>query len=308
MLYSSLAETIGETPLVRLLKIEKVFSLKAELYAKLEGANPTGSAKDRAALSIIEGAEASGRLTDGGLIIEPTSGNTGIALAALAAARGYRAIIVMPDTASLERRQLISAYGAKVVLTPGRLGMKGAIAEAERLHRENEGSIIAGQFENVDNPAAHYKTTGPEIFRDTEGRLDALVCGVGTGGTLSGAGRYLKERLPEMRLVAVEPKESAVLSGEEAHPHGLQGIGAGFVPSVTSVELIDEVMKADLDEATKATRLLARECGILAGISSGAALAAAIRLGQREEMSGKRIVVVLPDTGERYLSTGIFAE
>ena len=308
MLYNSLSEMIGGTPLVRLTKIEKELACGTELFAKLEGMNPTGSAKDRAALSIIEGAERDGRLRAGGLIIEPTSGNTGIAIAALAAAKGYRAIIVMPSSASLERRQLIAAYGARVVLTDGALGMKGAIAEAERLHRENGGSIIAGQFENPDNPTAHYKTTGPEIYSDLTGRLDALVAGVGTGGTLSGAGRYLKERLPELKVIAVEPSESAVLSGEAAHPHGIQGIGAGFIPKVADTALFDRIMTVGLKEATATARLLARECGILAGISSGAALAAAIRLGKEEEMTGKRIVVILPDTGERYLSTGIFAE
>ena len=306
MLYNSAADMIGNTPLVRLREIEEKFSLGAELYAKLEGANPTGSAKDRAALFIIEGAEREGRLAPGGLIIEPTSGNTGIALAALAAARGYRAIIVMPDTASVERRQLIAAYGAEVVLTDGSLGMKGAIAEAERLHRENSGSIIAGQFENPDNPLAHYRTTGPEIYRDTEGRLDALVAGVGTGGTLSGTGKYLREMLPDVKIVAVEPTESAVLSGGAAHPHGIQGIGAGFIPATADVKIIDEVMTVSLDEAIAHARLLARVCGILAGISSGAALAAAVRLAARTDMTGRRIAVILPDTGERYLSTGIF--
>ena len=306
MLYNSVSEMIGKTPLLRLSNIEKELSLGAELYAKLERQNPTGSAKDRAALSIIEGAEAEGRLTPGGLIIEPTSGNTGIAIAALAASRGYRAVIVMPSTASVERRQLIAAFGAEVVLTDGGLGMKGAIAEAERLHRENEGSIIAGQFTNPDNPEAHYRTTGPEILLDTEGRLDALVAGVGTGGTLSGAGKYLKERLPEVKIVAVEPTESPVLSGGEAHPHGIQGIGAGFVPETTDTELIDEVMTVSLEEAVESMRLLARKVGILSGISSGAALAAAIRLAKRGEMSGKRIAVILPDTGERYLSLGLF--
>ena len=279
----------------------------ARLLCKLEYLNPTGSVKDRAAKFIIEAAEAEGKLCPGGTIIEPTSGNTGIGLAALATGRGYRTIIVMPDTMSAERRNILKAYGAEVVLTPGAEGMKGSIAKAEELQRQIPGSIIAGQFENPANPAAHYATTGPEIWADTEGKVDILVAGVGTGGTLSGTAKYLKEKNPDIKVVAVEPTASPVLSKGHGGAHGIQGIGAGFIPEVLDTTLYNEVMTVADEDAFAAGRMVAKTEGVLVGISSGAAVWAAVELAKREENRGKTIVTILPDTGERYLSTALFA-
>ena len=306
MLYSSAEEMIGNTPLVRLAKIEVREELKAQLYAKLECANPAGSAKDRAALSMIEEAEKAGLLPAGGTVIEPTSGNTGIGLAFVAALRGYRAMIVMPDSMSPERIKLMRAYGAEVVLTPGKEGMTGAITKAEELKKEISGSIIAGQFENPANPAAHYRTTGPEIWADLEGNVDAFVAGVGTGGTVSGVGRYLKEQNPHVRVVAVEPADSPLLSGGKAGPHPLQGIGANFIPKALDTTVYDAVVTVTGPQAYEAARMLARTEGLLAGISSGAALHAAILEAKKPENAGKNIVVLLPDGGSRYLSTDLF--
>ncbi len=306
MLYSSAEEMIGNTPLVRLAKIEAREGLTARLYAKLECANPAGSAKDRAALSMIEEAEKAGLLPAGGTVIEPTSGNTGIGLAFVAALRGYRAMIVMPDSMSPERIKLMRAYGAEVVLTPGKEGMTGAIAKAEELKKEIPGSIIAGQFENPANPAAHYRTTGPEIWADLEGNVDAFIAGVGTGGTVSGVGRYLKEQNPHVRVVAVEPADSPLLSGGKAGPHPLQGIGANFIPKALDTTVYDAVVTVTGPQAYEAARMLARTEGLLAGISSGAALHAAILEAKKPENAGKNIVVLLPDGGSRYLSTDLF--
>ena len=305
-LSESFSALVGNTPLLHLARLEKELNLSAEIFGKIEGQNPAGSVKDRAALFMINDAEKEGRLKEGGVLIEPTSGNTGIGICALAASRGYRAVIVMPDHMSPERRKLMQAYGAKVVLTDGKLGMAGAIAKASQLEREIPGSLLLGQFENPANVQAHYQTTGPEIWRDTEGNLDAFVAGIGTGGTFTGVGRYLKEQKSEIRLVAVEPASSAVLSGGQSGSHGLQGIGAGFIPEILDRSLIDEILRVTEEEAFTAARLLAGKEGILAGISSGAALQAAIKLAKREEFAGKRIVVLLPDTGERYLSTELF--
>ena len=306
MLYSSAEEMIGNTPLVRLAKIEVREELKARLYAKLECANPAGSAKDRAALSMIEEAEKAGLLPAGGTVIEPTSGNTGIGLAFVAALRGYRAMIVMPDSMSPERIKLMRAYGAEVVLTPGKEGMTGAIAKAEELKKEIPCSIIAGQFENPANPAAHYRTTGPEIWADLEGNVDAFIAGVGTGGTVSGVGRYLKEQNPHVRVVAVEPADSPLLSGGKAGPHPLQGIGANFIPKALDTTVYDAVVTITGPQAYEAARMLARTEGLLAGISSGAALHAAILEAKKPDNAGKNIVVLLPDGGSRYLSTDLF--
>jgi len=278
------------------------------VFAKLESANPTGSVKDRAALSMIDDAEAQGLLGPGGVIIEPTSGNTGIALASIASARGYRIILCMPETMSNERRQLMAAFGAELELTDGSKGMRGAIERAEELVVSHPGSWMPDQFNNPANPRAHYETTGPEIWRDTDAHVDILICGVGTGGTLTGTGRYLKERNPALRVVAVEPHASAVLSGGDAGPHKLQGIGAGFVPSILDIALIDEVAAVADDDATEEVRLLACREGLLAGISSGAALSATRRIASRPDARDASIVVVLPDTGERYLSLGVFAD
>ena len=308
MIYTDIAELIGKTPLLRLCGYEKRHSLSAAILAKLEYFNPTGSVKDRAALSIIEEAERSGKLKRGSLVIEPTSGNTGIGLAAVCAVRGYRLILTMPETMSEERRKLLAAFGAELVLTDGKKGMSGAIERAEQLHREHEGSIIAGQFVNPANPEAHYKTTGPELWADTDGKIDLLVAGVGTGGTLGGAAKFLKEKNPALRAYAAEPKGSPVLSGGKAGPHGLQGIGAGFVPEILDTSLIDGVVCVTEEEAYAAAREIARTDGVLAGISSGAAVHAARVLAAREENRGKTIAVVLPDTGMRYLSTALFSE
>ncbi|MBR7094916.1 MAG: cysteine synthase A [Clostridia bacterium] len=302
-IYSSVEALIGETPLLALDRLTGEVGLSARILAKLEGHNPAGSAKDRVALAMIEAAEAEGKLTPGGTVIEPTSGNTGIGLAAVAAARGYRAVIVMPDSMSVERRRLMSAYGAEVVLTPGALGMAGAIARAEEICAATPNSYLPSQFENPENPAVHYRTTGPELFRDTDGELDFLVAGIGTGGTITGVGRYLKERIPSLRVIGVEPAGSPVLTEGRSGAHGLQGIGAGFVPKTLDTALLDEVLTVTEAEAAEAAHRLAATEGVLAGISGGAALSAAVRLAARPECCGKRIAVILPDTGERYLSS-----
>ena len=306
-IYGSVTELIGHTPLLELKSIEAELALPARLVAKLESFNPAGSVKDRVALSMIKTAEAEGRLTPDSVIIEPTSGNTGIGLCAIAAARGYRAIIVMPDNMSAERQMLMRAFGAELVLTDGAQGMTAAIEKAEELARTIPNAIIAGQFENPANPAAHEATTGPEIWDDTDGEVDILVCGVGTGGTVTGTARYLKAQKPTIRVVGIEPASSAVLSGGAAGAHGLQGIGAGFVPAVLDASLLDEILPVTEEEAYAAARLLARREGVLAGISSGAALHAAMEVAKRPENTGKTIVVLLPDTGDRYLSTPLFA-
>ncbi len=304
--YDNVLELIGKTPLLRLKKFEKENGAKAEIYAKLEYFNPAGSVKDRAALSMIEDAEKRGLLNPGATIIEPTSGNTGIGLAMVAAVRGYRVILTMPETMSVERRRLLAAYGAEIVLTEGAKGMSGAVEKAKQLQNEISGSIIAGQFYNPANPKAHYETTGPEIFDDTDGEVDIFVAGVGTGGTLSGVGRFLKERKNGVRIVAVEPSESPVISGKEAATHGIQGIGANFVPDALDRSVIDEIITVSTADALATTRKLPALEGVLVGISSGAALFAAAVLAGREENKDKKIVVLLPDTGERYLSTEAF--
>ncbi len=305
-IYTSAEQLIGRTPLMQLTKMEKAHGLFGRLLAKLECFNPGGSAKDRAARAMLDAAEADGRLRHGSVIIEPTSGNTGIGLAMVAVPRGYRTIIVMPETMSMERRTLMKAYGAELVLTDGELGMAGSIERAKQLADSIPGSFLPDQFENPDNPRAHYETTGPEIYEDAGGEIDLLVAGVGTGGTITGAGRYLKERIPGLRVVAVEPAGSPVLSGGEAGPHGLQGIGAGFVPGALDREIMDEVITVTDQQAYDAARELGRREGLLVGISSGAALYAAMQLLKRPENSGKTAAVVLPDTGERYLSTPLF--
>ena len=302
----NLIDLIGDTPLVEAVGTEKKNGLKARLLLKLESCNPGGSSKDRVALSMIEDAEKRGLLKTGATIIEPTSGNTGIGLALVARLRGYKCVLIMPDTMSVERRNLLKAFGAELVLTPGSQGMKGAIAKAEELHKEIPGSFIPGQFDNPANPAAHERTTAMEIWRDTDGAVDILVAGVGTGGTLCGTSRRLKSLKPEVRAVAVEPAESPVLSGGKAGAHKIQGIGAGFVPGNYNPSVVDEVMTITGDEAFEAARNLARDESILAGISSGAALAAALKLAKDPENEGKTIVCVLPDTGQRYLSTNLF--
>lgn len=301
-----LTDLIGGTPLLELNRFAAEKGLARPIIAKLEYFNPGGSAKDRIALAMIKQAEADGRLKPGATIIEPTSGNTGVGLALVAAVRGYRLILTMPETMSIERRQLVSAYGAKVVLTPVAEGMTGAIKEAEHLRDSIDGALILQQFENKANPAAHFATTGPEIWNDTEGHVDVFVAGAGTGGTISGVGRYLKSKNPAVRIVAVEPASSPVLSGGKAGPHAIQGIGAGFVPAVYDSSVVDEVMTVSNDDAMSTTRLLARSEGLLTGISSGAAAWAAAELARREELRDKTIVTLLPDTGERYLSTGVF--
>ena len=305
-IYSSVDCLIGNTPTVRLSGLENHIGAMARIYAKLEGFNPAGSVKDRVAKSIIDDAEKSGRLARGSVIIEPTSGNTGIGIAAIAAARGYKAIIVMPDSMSIERRRIIEAYGAEVVLTDGRLGMSGAIAYAEQLKNNTPGAIIAGQFENPANPKAHFETTGPEIFEDMDGDIDAFVCCVGTGGTITGVGRYLKSRLTDINIYAVEPQGSAVLSGSVAGKHKIQGIGAGFIPKILDTNIYDEVITVDDDEAFKYARLVNKTDAVSAGISSGAALSAVARLAVMPEYRDKRIVTILPDGSEKYLSTELF--
>ena len=307
-IYKSVLELVGGTPLVELCNIEKSENLYARVIAKIESFNPAGSVKDRVAVEMIEEAEKDGKLNKNSVIIEPTSGNTGIGLAAVCAVKGYRLIIVMPDTMSAERRKLMKAYGAELVLTDGRKGMQGAIEEAEKIRSGIPDSIIAGQFVNPANPQAHLKSTGPEIFRDTDGKTDIFVAGIGTGGTITGVGRYLKSVIPGVRIVGVEPEKSPVLSKGTAGSHGLQGIGAGFVPEVLDTGIYDEIITVNEEQAYLAARLLARKEGILAGISSGAALFAAIELAKRKENQGENIVVLLPDTGDRYLSTELFDE
>ena len=304
MLYKSIIEAIGSTPLVELSGLKKKLNLKSNIYAKVEFTNPGGSIKDRVALKMIEDYQKSGLLKEDTVIIEPTSGNTGIGLALVCAAYGYKLKIIMPDNMSRERILLMKAYGAEVILTDGKMGMQGAIEKAKELQASIPDSIIAGQFENMSNPESHYMTTGPEIYKDTEGRVDFLVCGVGTGGTISGTAKYLKEQNPKVKAVAIEPFNSAVLSGEKKGAHGLQGIGAGFIPSVLDTSIYDEIIKVTDESAIEATRLLAKEEGILCGISSGASLFGAIEIAKREE--NKSIVVILPDTGSRYLSSSLF--
>ncbi len=307
-IYKSITELIGKTPLFEVSNIEQDKQLKARVLIKLEYFNPAGSVKDRAALSMIEEAERQGKIQPGALIIEPTSGNTGIGLAAVAASRGYRTVFVMPETMSVERRKLLAGYGAQIVLTEGSRGMAGAIAKAEELEKENGNAVVLGQFVNSANPDAHYRMTGPEIWEDTEGTVDLFIAGVGTGGTITGTGRYLKEQNPDIKIVAVEPAGSPVLSGGKAGPHGLMGIGAGFVPEALDTGIYDRICTVAEEEAYEAARLLARREGILTGISSGAALHAAIKEAMLSENEGKTIVALLPDTGERYLSTPLFQE
>ena len=307
-IYTSADQLIGRTPLLELTHIEKELGLKAKILAKLEYFNPAGSVKDRIAKAMIDDAEQKGLLKEGSVIIEPTSGNTGIGLASVAAARGYRIIIVMPDSMSVERRQLMKAYGAELVLTEGAKGMKGAIARAEELAKEIPSSFLPGQFVNPANPKAHFETTGPEIYDDTDGKVDYFVAGVGTGGTITGTGEYLKSKNPAIRVVAVEPKTSAVLSTGVAGSHKIQGIGAGFVPQVLDTKVYDEIIPVENDDAFTTGRLVGRKEGVLVGISSGAALWAAIELAKRPDSEGKTIVVLMPDTGDRYLSTPLFAE
>lgn len=305
-IYKSISETVGKTPLMESVNIENLYNLEARLLLKLEFMNPAGSVKDRVALEMIEEAEKSGALKSGATIIEPTSGNTGIGLAAIGTSKGYRVIIVMPDTMSQERRSLIAAYGAELVLTDGKKGMAGAVEEAERLKSEIPGSIIAGQFSNPANPQAHRKTTGVELWEDTDGELDIFVAGVGTGGTLSGVGEYLKSKNPDIKIIAVEPESSPLISKGTAGAHGIQGIGANFIPENLNREIYDEVITVSDNDAFEHAKLLARKEGILAGISSGAALFAGIELAKRRENAGKNIAVLLPDSGSRYVSTGIY--
>ena len=307
-IYTCADELIGKTPLLRLSRIEKAFGLDASIIAKLEYFNPAGSVKDRAAKAMLDAAEARGELTRGSVIIEPTSGNTGIGLCSVAATRGYKVIIVMPDTMSEERRKLMRAYGAELVLTDGSLGMAGAIAKAEELAREIQNSFIPNQFENADNARAHFLTTGPEIWEDTDGEVDIFVAGVGTGGTVTGVGEYLKSKNKNVRIVAVEPEGSPFLSERRAGAHKLQGIGAGFVPNVLNTEIYDEIITVGDGEAMELARAVGKSEGVLVGISSGAALAASVKLAKREENRGKNIVVLLPDTGDRYLSTELFGD
>ncbi|MDY5649313.1 MAG: cysteine synthase A [Lachnospiraceae bacterium] len=307
-IYNSVEELVGHTPLLRLSGFAEKYKAEAEIYAKLEAFNPAGSAKDRVALEMIEDAGKSGRLKPGSVIIEPTSGNTGVGLAAMAASKGYRAVIVMPDSMSMERRNLLKAYGAELVLTEGARGMAGAIEKAEELAGAIPDSIVAGQFTNPANPAAHYKTTGPEIWEDTDGQVDIFIASIGTGGTLSGTGKYLKEKNPAVRVIGVEPADSPLLTKGYAGPHKIQGIGANFIPETLDMDVYDEVLTVESEDAFAAGRDMARTEGILVGISSGAALCAAVSVSRRPENAGKKIVVLLPDTGERYLSTEMFQE
>ena len=307
-IYTSADQLIGNTPLLELTHLEEAYGLKATILAKLEYLNPAGSVKDRIAKAMIDDAEQKGLLKKGSVIIEPTSGNTGVGLASVAAARGYRIIIVMPETMSVERRQLMKAYGAELVLTEGAKGMKGAIAKADELAKEIPNSFVPGQFVNPANPKAHFETTGPEIWEDTDGKVDIFVAGVGTGGTITGTGKFLKSKNPTVKVVAVEPKTSAVLSTGVAGPHKIQGIGAGFVPEVLDTKVYDEIIAVDNDDAFKTGKEFGRREGVLVGISSGAAVWAAIELAKRPENEGKTIVVLLPDTGDRYLSTPLFAD
>ena len=307
-IYRGFLDLIGNTPLVEVANLEKAYNLKAKVLVKLEYRNPAGSVKDRIAKAMIEDAEKKGILKEGSVIIEPTSGNTGIGLAAIAAAKGYRAILTMPETMSVERRNILKAYGAEIVLTEGSKGMKGAIAKAEELAKEIEGSFIPGQFDNPANPKVHYETTGPEIWRDTDGKVDAFVAGVGTGGTVTGTGKYLKEQNSDVKVVAVEPASSPVLSQGKAGAHKIQGIGAGFVPKVLDTAVYDEIITVENDDAFAASKELTKKEGILTGISSGAALYAALQLAQRPEFEGKTVVALLPDSGDRYYSTPLFTE
>ncbi len=307
-IYTSAEQLVGKTPLLELTHIEKELNLQAKIFAKLEYLNPAGSIKDRVAKAMIENAEQSGELKEGSVIIEPTSGNTGIGLASVATAKGYRIIIVMPETMSAERRTLIRAYGAELVLSDGTKGMKGAIAKAEELAKEIPNSFIAGQFVNPVNPKAHFETTGPEIYEDTDGKVDIFVAGVGTGGTITGTGKYLKSQNPKIKVVAVEPASSPVLSEGTSGAHKIQGIGAGFVPEILDTTIYDEIIKVENEDAFVYGRLIGNKEGVLVGISSGAALCAAIEVAKREENKGKNIVVILPDSGDRYLSTELFGE
>ena len=307
-IYRGFLDLIGNTPLVEVANLEKAYNLKAKVLVKLEYRNPAGSVKDRIAQAMIEDAEKKGILKEGSVIIEPTSGNTGIGLAAIAAAKGYRAILTMPETMSVERRNILKAYGAEIVLTEGSKGMKGAIAKAEELAKEIEGSFIPGQFDNPANPKVHYETTGPEIWRDTDGKVDAFVAGVGTGGTVTGTGKYLKEQNPDVKVVAVEPASSPVLSQGKAGAHKIQGIGAGFVPKVLDTAVYDEIITVENDDAFAASKELTKKEGILTGISSGAALYAAIEVAKRPEFKGKTVVALLPDSGDRYYSTDLFKD
>lgn len=308
MLVKNLVELVGNTPLMELTKVEEKYALKAKIFAKIEYFNPAGSIKDRIAMQMILDAEEEGKLKKGATIIEPTSGNTGIGLSAIGVARGYKVIIVMPESMSLERRKLVQAYGADLVLTEAAKGMKGAIAKANKLLEEIEGSVILGQFDNPSNPKVHYLTTGPEIYKDLNGKVDAFVAGVGTGGTISGAGKYLKEQNKNTKIFAVEPLASAVLSGEKPGPHMIQGIGAGFVPNTLDTNIYDEIIKVANEDALAFGKMISRTEGILVGISSGAALFAGVELAKKEEFKGKNIVVVLPDNGDRYLTTKLFEE
>lgn len=308
MIYQSIEQLIGKTPLLELTQFEKKYNLQAKLLAKVEFMNPGGSAKDRVAKAMIEDAEERGILQAGATIIEPTSGNTGIGLAVVAAAKGYRALIVMPDSMSMERRMLMKAFGAELVLTPGAKGMAGAIEKAEELQKEIPNSLVPGQFDNPANVKAHYETTGPEIFQDTEGKVDIFVAGIGTGGTISGVGKYLKEKNPEVQIIAVEPASSPLLSKGVAGSHGIQGIGANFVPSILNTEIYDEIFAVENEEAFRFGKEVAKTEGLLVGISSGAAVFAAMKVAERPENAGKNIVVFLPDTGERYLSTAMFGD
>lgn len=307
-IYTSAQQLVGNTPLLELTNIEKELGIKAKLLAKLEYLNPAGSIKDRVGKAMIEAAEKAGTLQNGSVIIEPTSGNTGIGLACAAAAKGYRMIVVMPETMSVERRKLIAAYGAELVLTDGKKGMEGAIEEAEKLSKEIPNSIVAGQFVNPENPKVHFETTGPEIYEDTDGKVDVLVAGVGTGGTITGTGRYLKSKIEGVKVVAVEPADSPVLSGGIKGAHGIQGIGAGFVPEILDTDVYDDIVKVTNEEAYEMGRLIGRKEGLLVGISSGAALWGAVLEAKKEENIGKNIVVILPDSGDRYLSTPLFEE
>ena len=305
-IFKTASELIGRTPLLELSNIEKDEKLSANIFAKLELFNPAGSIKDRVAKAMIEDAEENGLLKEGSVIIEPTSGNTGIGLASVAAAKGYKLIITMPETMSVERRKLIASFGAELVLTDGSKGMNGAIEKAEELSREIPNSIVAGQFVNPANPKAHFLTTGPEIWEDTDGQVDILVAGVGTGGTITGIGEYLKSKNPDIKIIGIEPSDSPVLSGGKAGAHGLQGIGAGFIPEILNTEIIDEIITVTTNEAYDASRMMAKREGVLVGISSGAALHSALLLAKKPENKGKNIVVILPDTGDRYLSTDLF--
>lgn len=307
-IHQNLTELIGKTPLLELKKIEKAYNLNAKIIAKLESFNPAGSVKDRIAKAMIEDAQAKGLLKPDSVIIEPTSGNTGIGLAAIAASKDYRLILTMPETMSIERRNLLKAYGAELVLTDGSLGMKGAIAKAEELAKETKNSFIPGQFVNPANPEAHKATTGPEIWEDTEGQVDVFIAGIGTGGTISGAGEYLKAKNPKIQIVGIEPDDSPVLTENRAGPHKIQGLGAGFIPETLNTEIYDEIIRVKNEDAFEVGREIARKEGVLVGISSGAALWAAIQIAKREENAGKNIVVIFPDTGERYLSTAMVEE